>query len=144
MRVVSLARDTPTGPPLHPYQISNYLKQYGIYGLHKTLASGGDDYIMKTMRVVSLACDAPTGPPLHSYQILSKYVQGYRSCEAQKDASTDRLTDRCHADRYIPEPIGRGIKTNTFRAAISVEINVIFPLNGFILKGDDSLQLHFH
>ena len=29
MRVVSLARDTPTGPPLHLYQIlSNYLKQY--------------------------------------------------------------------------------------------------------------------
>ena len=38
VRVVSLARDTPSGPPLHPYQIlskdihqilSNYLKQYG-------------------------------------------------------------------------------------------------------------------
>ena len=41
VRVVSLARDTPTDPPLHPYQIlSNYLKQYGSYGLHKMLASG--------------------------------------------------------------------------------------------------------
>ena len=40
VRVVSLARDTPTGPPLHPYQIlSNYLKQYGGYGLHKISAS---------------------------------------------------------------------------------------------------------
>ena len=40
VRVVSLARDTPTGPPLHPYQIlSNYLKQYGSYGLHKISAS---------------------------------------------------------------------------------------------------------
>ena len=30
VRVVSLAQDTPTGPPLHPYQIlSNYLKQCG-------------------------------------------------------------------------------------------------------------------
>ena len=39
-RVVSLARDTPTGPLLHPYQIlSNYFKQYGSYGLHKILAS---------------------------------------------------------------------------------------------------------
>ena len=39
-RVVSLARDTPTGPPLHPYQIlSNYLKRYGSYGLHKLLDS---------------------------------------------------------------------------------------------------------
>ena len=41
VRVVSLAWDTPTGPPLHPYQIlSNYLKQYGSYGLHKILDSG--------------------------------------------------------------------------------------------------------
>ena len=41
VRVVSLARDTPTGPPLHPYQIlSNFLKQYGSSGLHKISASG--------------------------------------------------------------------------------------------------------
>ena len=41
VRVVSLARDMPTGPPLHPYEIlSNYLKQYGSYGLHKISASG--------------------------------------------------------------------------------------------------------
>ena len=33
VRVVSLARDTPTGPPLQPYQLlPNYLKQYGSYG----------------------------------------------------------------------------------------------------------------
>ena len=39
VRVVSL--DTPTGPSLYPYQIlSNYLKQYGSYSLHKILASG--------------------------------------------------------------------------------------------------------
>ena len=41
VRVVSLACDTPTGPPLHLYQIlSYYLKQYGSYGLHKISASG--------------------------------------------------------------------------------------------------------
>ena len=41
VRVVYLARDMPTGPPFHPYQIlSNYLKQYGSYGLHKISASG--------------------------------------------------------------------------------------------------------
>ena len=41
VRVVSLAWDMPIGPPLHPYQIlSNYLKQYGSYGLHKVSASG--------------------------------------------------------------------------------------------------------
>ena len=74
VRVVSLACNMPTGPSLHPYQIlSNYLKQYGSYGLHKILASG-ENYIMKTVRVVSLARDMPTGPPLCSYQILSKYV----------------------------------------------------------------------
>ena len=42
VRVVSLECDMPTtGPPLHPYQIlSNYLKQYGSYGLHKISDSG--------------------------------------------------------------------------------------------------------
>ena len=42
VRVVSLAPNTPTGPPLslYPNQISNYLKQYGSCGLHKVLASG--------------------------------------------------------------------------------------------------------
>ena len=41
VRVVSLAGDMPTGPPLHLYQIlSYYLKQYGSYGLHKILVSG--------------------------------------------------------------------------------------------------------
>ena len=59
------------------------------------------------MRVVSLVYAAPTGPPLHSYQI-SKYVQGYRSYGVHKDASTNGR----RADRYIPEPIGRGIKIN--------------------------------
>ena len=45
VRVVSLARDTPTGHPLHPYQIlSKYLKQYGSNGLHKILFRG-DKYI---------------------------------------------------------------------------------------------------
>ena len=38
--VISLAYDTPTGTFLHSYQIvSNYLKQYEIYGLHKISAS---------------------------------------------------------------------------------------------------------
>ena len=41
VRVVSLTCDMSTGPPFHPYQIlSNYLKQYGSYGLHKISASG--------------------------------------------------------------------------------------------------------
>ena len=41
VRVVSLACDMPTGPPLHLYQIlSYYLKQYGSYSLRKISASG--------------------------------------------------------------------------------------------------------
>ena len=41
VRVVSLVCDVATGPPLHPHQIlSNYLKQYGSYGLYKIFASG--------------------------------------------------------------------------------------------------------
>ena len=41
VRVVSLACDMPTGPPLNLYQLlSYYLKQYGSYGLYKISASG--------------------------------------------------------------------------------------------------------
>ena len=41
VRVVFLACNMPTGPPVHFYLIlSYYLKQYGSYGLHKILASG--------------------------------------------------------------------------------------------------------
>ena len=41
VRVVSLAHDMPSGPPLHLYQIlSYYLKQYGSYGLHKISDTG--------------------------------------------------------------------------------------------------------
>ena len=41
VKVVSLGSDIPTGPPIHPYQIlSNNLKQYGSYGLHKISVSG--------------------------------------------------------------------------------------------------------
>ena len=41
VRIVSLALKTPTGTPLHLYQIlSYYLKKYGSYGLHKISASG--------------------------------------------------------------------------------------------------------
>ena len=68
---------------------------------------------MKKVTVVSLVCDAPSGPPLHSYQILSKYVQGYRSYDAHKDASTDRRMDgrtNTMLNSISPEPIGRGIK----------------------------------
>ena len=68
----------------------------------------GDNYITKIVGVVSLARDAPSGPLLHSYQILSKYVQGYRSYGAQKDASTDAMLIA-----ISPEPIRRGINRNS-------------------------------
>ena len=42
VRVVSLAGDMPTSPPLHSYQIlSNYLNNMEVtYGLHMILTSG--------------------------------------------------------------------------------------------------------
>ena len=71
VRVVSLPCDTPTGPPLHLFQIlSYYLKQYGSYGLHEILASG-EITISGRRWELSLACYMP---PLHFYQTLSKYV----------------------------------------------------------------------
>ena len=52
VRVVSLACNMPTGPPLHPYQIlSNYRKHYGSYSLH-------NNQIMKTVRVISCSQQA--------------------------------------------------------------------------------------
>ena len=81
---------------------------------------------MKTVRVISLVCDVSTGPPLHSYQILSKYVQGYRSHGAHKDASTDGRTDGRHADRYIPRTCRSGDKQYTARV-------VLFCLNVFMV-----------
>ena len=85
----------PTGPPLHPCHIlSNYLKQYGSYGLHKILDSG-ENYIMKTVRVVTLAPNIPSRPLLHFYQILSKYVLGYQSYGLHKiSASGEKTTLR--------------------------------------------------
>ena len=75
VRVVSLARDTPTGPPLYPYQNIIKLSQT-VWELWPAQDFGfrGDNYITKTMRIVSLAGDTPAGPSLHSYQILPKYV----------------------------------------------------------------------
>ena len=56
VKVVSLARGTPTGPPLHLYQIlTGYLKQYGELWPAQDFGFRGDYYIMKKMRVVSLA-----------------------------------------------------------------------------------------
>ena len=49
VRVVSLARNMPTGPPLYPYQILSNLWPAKDFG------SRGDNYITKTVRVVSLA-----------------------------------------------------------------------------------------
>ena len=42
VRVVSLACDTTTGPPLHFYKttLSKYVSGYQNYGVHKILASG--------------------------------------------------------------------------------------------------------
>ena len=42
VRVVSFACDTPTGPPLHSYQIlSKYVKRYQSYGMHMDASTDG-------------------------------------------------------------------------------------------------------
>ena len=81
MRIVSLAQDMPTSPPLYPYQILSTLPN--IIKLSQTVwelwpaqdfGFMGDNCIITTVRVVSLKHDMPTDPPLHAYQILPKYV----------------------------------------------------------------------
>ena len=68
VRVLSLARYTPTGPPLYPYQIlSNYLKTVWELWPAQNFGFWGDNYITKTVRVAPFARNTPTGPPLHSY-----------------------------------------------------------------------------
>ena len=76
MRVVSLAWDMPTGPPLYSYQIlSKFVLGCQSYGAHKSASMDfRGNYITKKERVVSLARDMPAGPPVYSYQILSKYL----------------------------------------------------------------------
>ena len=65
VRVVSLAWDTPTGPPLHSYQILwNYLKQYGSYGL--LILTRGDNYI--TQGESCLSCRQ------HAYWSFSSFL----------------------------------------------------------------------
>ena len=61
VRVVCLASDMPTGPPLHPYQILLNISQT-VWELWPAQDFGfrGDNYITKTVRVVFLARDAPT------------------------------------------------------------------------------------
>ena len=70
VRVVSLAKDMPTGP-LHFYQIiSYYLKTvWELWPAHDFGFRGDNE----ESEIVTLAQDMPTGP-LHFYQTLSKYV----------------------------------------------------------------------
>ena len=42
LRVVTLALNTPTGPPLNSYQIlSKYVKRFQSYGVHKDVSTEG-------------------------------------------------------------------------------------------------------
>ena len=106
--VVSLARDTPTSLPLQPYRIlSNYLKQYGSYGLHKIFGFRGDNYIKKKWELTLLHATrllVLLYIPTKYYQIMSKGIKVL-------EGTRMRLrTDRCHADRYIPRTYLSGDK----------------------------------
>ena len=56
VRIVSLACDTPTSPPLHFYKtLSKYVLENQSYRVHKILASGGRKLHNEEERGVSLA-----------------------------------------------------------------------------------------
>ena len=74
VRVVSLACDTPTGPPLHLPNIIILSQLVWELWPAQDFSFRGDNYITKKVRVVALAQDTYTGPPLHFYQTSSKYV----------------------------------------------------------------------
>ena len=92
VRVVSFAPDTPTGPPLHPYQIlSKYFKKQGSKLNAKILcrpevdfAFSGHNYMINKVRVVSLTCDTPSVSYVCLYQISSKYFKPLRSYGVHK------------------------------------------------------------
>ena len=54
VRVVSLSRDTPNGPPLHPYIIKLSQTVWELWPA-QDFGFRGDNYITKTVRVVSFA-----------------------------------------------------------------------------------------
>ena len=70
MRVVSLARDTSTGPKT-VWELSP-VQDFGFRG---------GNYIMKTVRVVSLARETPVGPPLRSYKYYQNMSKGSKVME---------------------------------------------------------------
>ena len=95
--VVYLACDMPTGPPLHPYQIlSNYLKQYGSYGLHKISASGEITTLWRQWELSLLHATCLLVflyIPTQYYQNMSKGIKVMESKMRLK-------TDGRHANRY--------------------------------------------
>ena len=100
--VVSLARDTVTGPPLHLYQILlNYLKPFESDSLHKILASGEITYYEDSESCLFLR-DTPTGPPLHSYHFIIKIcLRVLKLCSAQGWQTDAMLT------ALSPYPVSR-------------------------------------
>ena len=92
VRVITLARNIPTGPLLHFYQtLSKYVLGYKSYGLHKISASG-EITTQLIVRVVSLTHNTPTGPPLHPYQILSNYLKQYGNNGLHKISASGEIT----------------------------------------------------
>ena len=117
MTVVSLACDTPTGPSLHPYQIfSNYHKQYGSYGLHKISASGE-----------LLHNEANESCSLHATRLLvlffipTKYYQSMSKGIEVMEHTRMRLRTDAMMIALTPKPVGRGIKSATFKTTDAQE-----------------------
>ena len=165
--VVSLARDTPTGSPLHPFQLlSNYLKQYDSYGLHKGFSFGGDKYITRTVSYLLHATRLLVllFIPTKYYQIMSKGIKVMECTRmdgqtvamliaiSPEPASTDGRTDSRHADRYIPRTYLSGIKMENwygcvvhFCLYIRKKYGKYYLIHGYdrIAPGDLMLSINF-
>ena len=101
VRIVCLASDMPTGPPLSPYQIlSNYIKQCGSYGLHN----------------ISVSWEITTEQIKSILQATGLLVLLFIPTKYYKNISKLWSTQRCvygwrnghHADDYIPHLLVRG------------------------------------
>ena len=88
------------GPPLHLYQISNFLIHYGFYSLHKILASGEiitySDSCLSCTRHSYWSCSSSLPNIIKICLRVSKLLSAQR-----RVGKTDRRTDGRHAALYI-------------------------------------------
>ena len=106
-----LACDTPTWPDIYPIKkLSNYLRQYGSYSLHK-ISNPGEISTKQKVGIVCLTCDMTTSPYLCVYQIFTKYFKPLRSAqEFGLEIYSDKITRTWHAYWSLSMPVPNLIK----------------------------------